>query len=303
MRVGAQIMDDEEFEYSQQGKAVQDLFVSEHTTHIFYVEDSEAEIFYERLFHRIFPKLTAFEVVCLHGKSNVRNKASENRIDGLSYVFVVDKDFDDLLDAPIVGLTYLDRYSIENYLADLWAIIKVLVEEYPQGMTLKEIRDRCLNYDDFRNDLNNRLIEMTRYFVVARRHWIEIPTTKISIEETNEGASDWYPMPTKEWLQKYRQLVIDESGLLEADLDLALANAFTPSANFPGATTEPIFHVPGKHLLPNIIKYLNIRAEVKLEERLGKALYIRILNHVDMKDFSTFKGRLLAQHADLAAFQ
>lgn len=295
-------MDDEEFEYSQQGKAVQDLFVSEHTTHIFYVEDSEAEIFYERLFHRLFPKLNAFEVVCLHGKSNVRNKADENRVEDLNYIFVVDKDFDDLLGAPIAGLTYLDRYSIENYLADLGALAKVLVEEYPQGLVLKEIRNKCSDYNDYRQKLNAQLIEMTRHFVVVRRHWINIPTAKISTEEANRDSNEWHPMPTTEWIKKYRQLMIDESGLLDSDLDAALAEAFTPSPNFPDATTEAIFHVPGKHLLPNILGYLNIRVEARLEERLGKALYIRILNHIDMKEFSKFKERLLVQHADLAEF-
>ena len=103
---------DDELEYSEHGKAAQDLFVSEYATHIVYVEDSGAEVFYERLFQIMFPKLTDFDVVCMHGKSNVKNKMSEPRVPGLGYIFIVDKDFDDLLGASVDGLTYLDRYSI-----------------------------------------------------------------------------------------------------------------------------------------------------------------------------------------------
>lgn len=294
---------DDDLEYSNQGKAAQDLFVSDYATHIFYVEDSNSEIFFERLFQRLFPKLASFEVVCLHGKDNVRNKASEPRLGSLSYVFVVDKDFDDLLGAPDNRLTYLDRYSIENYLTDLDAIIKVLVEEHPQGATAQRVRADCSDYDDFRSALEDRLVEVTRYFVVVRRHWLELPSTKIKFEELTYGSNEWHPMPTREWVASYRGRVLSESGMIEADLDMELAGALVPSADFHGATENPIHHVPGKHLLPSVIRYLGIRTGLELEKRLGKSLYTRILNHVNFDHFAIFKERLLFQHPELVECQ
>lgn len=293
---------DEEFDYSQDAKAARDLFVSDFTSHIFYVEDTGAEIFYERLFERLFPKLRDFQVVCLDGKTNVRKKAAERRIADLTYIFVVDKDFDDLLGGADPNLVYLDRYSVENYLADLQALVKVLVEEYPDGMSAQKAMAQCDDYTKYRATLDTRLIAVTQYFVVARRLWLELKSSKIPATELVEGSSEFHPMPTNDWIAAYRSKVLEESGMPDADLNLQLQNAFSPSPDFPEATTTPLFHVPGKHLLYCVQKYLCARTVPKFDEKLGKALHTRILNHINIEEFATFKTRLLTKHANLADY-
>lgn len=292
----------DEYNYSAEAKAAGDLFASDLATHIFYVEDSSAEIFYERLFLRMFPKLKDYSVVCLHGKSNVVKKSQQARRKNLEYVFLVDKDFDDLLSGPQPGLTYLDRYSIENYLADLEAAISVLVEEIPQGKTARDLKRECLDYAEFRENLEARLIEITRYFAVVRRFEIDLASTKISFDEMIKDASEWHPIPTPEWLAAYRSKVLEESGLLEVDLDIELAKAFEPSPAFPDVAEFVAYHIPGKHLLPGILRYLGIRANFDFS-KLNKALYVRLLNHVSAEIFGVLKIRLLRGHPDLLNFQ
>lgn len=293
---------DDDMELSDLGKASQDLFVSEYASHIFYVEDSDCEAFYERLFQRLFPKLSSFEVVCLGGKSKVVSKAKEQRISNLTYVFLVDKDFDDLLEfTPNSELTYLDRYSIENYLADVTAILQVLVEECSEEFTFLSAKKRCADHASFRAFLEDRLIEITRYFVVARRYALELQSTKTPVDEMLKDGNEWHPIPTKEWVAAYREKVLTLSGLSETDLDEELANALVPSTTFPDATTTQIFHVPGKHLLPCVLKYVGIRTTPNFEARAGHSLYARILNHIDLRQFKKLKSRLIDKHGDLAS--
>lgn len=293
---------DEEFDYSQDAKAARDLFVSDFTSHIFYVEDTGAEIFYERLFERLFPKLRDFQVVCLDGKANVRKKAAERRVQDLTYVFVVDKDFDDLLEAADPNLVYLDRYSVENYLADLQALVKVLVEEYPDGMSAQKAMAQCDDYSKYRATLEMRLVTVAQYFVVARRLWLQLKNSKIPAGELIEGSGDYHPMPTNEWIAAYRTKVLEESGMLDDDLNLQLQNAFLPSPDFPEATTTPLFHVPGKHLLYCVQKYLGARTVPNFDVKLGKVLHTRILNHINIEEFAIFKTRLLTKHASLESY-
>ncbi|CAN7603768.1 DUF4435 domain-containing protein [Variovorax paradoxus] len=289
-------------EYSFEAKAAADLFVSDFATHIFYVEDSNSEVFYERLFGRLFPNLKDYAVVCMHGKSNIIKKASQPKQLGLSYIFLVDKDFDDLLASPVAGLTYLDRYSIENYLAELGPITSVFVEQHPEGKSARAINLECSDYEKYREELDARLIDITKYFVIVRRYAIDMASTKIDISDLLADAEKWHPMPTREWILAYRQKILENSGLLEEDLKSEHDKAFEPSPGFPDATTIAIHHVPGKHLLPSILKYLGARTIEGFEKSLGKSLYIRILNHVSIDRFKIVKERLLQQHPSLNAF-
>lgn len=294
---------DEEDRYSIEAKIAYDFFVSENATHIFYVEDSAAEIFYERLFGRLFPGLESYDVVCLHGKSNIIKKSHGAQIQDLKYIFVVDKDFDDLFGAPTPRLTYFDRYSIENYLCDIESLVEVLVEQCPTGKTAKSIKLELADYKSFRQELDSKLVDITRYFVVVQRFHLEMTSTKTGFSEIMKGSDDSRPIPTSEWIDDYRKKVIENSGLLEADLDIELGKALDPSPDFPNATTTDIHHVPGKHILPSILKYFGARMLVNLEKSLGKSLYIRILNHVPVSQFDVFKTRLISQHPELGDFQ
>jgi hypothetical protein len=292
----------DEDEYSELAKAADDLFVGEYTSHIFYVEDTSTEAFYERLFLRLFPKLSDFRVACLHGKENIRKKVAEKRLKNLTYVFVVDKDFDDLLDEKREpAFVYLDRYSIENYLASLPALVRVLVEEYHQDVTYQNAMAACDDSAAFLQNLEDRLVEVTRYFVVSRRFMTGIRNTKIPVVELIEGSNEYHPMPTVDWIADYRAQLIGATGLPELDVDAELANAFAPSRTFPEPTLIPLHHVPGKHYFACILKYLAVRTKAEFETKVGSALHLRVLNHISLTEFAQFKARLLTKHQDLQA--
>lgn len=196
----------------------------------------------------------------------------------------------------------MDRYSVENYLADLQAMVRVLVEEFPQATSAQKALAECADYETFRQELDARLIDLTRHYVVVRRFWLEIKNAKIPLEELIEGANEYHPMPTLEWISAYHERVRAESGLPEEELANQINSAFDPDPSFPEPSTEPIFHVPGKHLLGCILKYMSMRTVQEFEQKLGKNLYTRLLNHVDVNEFGVFKQRLLNRHDDLAAY-
>src|SRR4051812_24509150 len=81
----------------------------------FYVEDEDQENLYLAIFKRLFPGVKLEKIFPLGGKKNVRDEARLH-VGNKKKVFVVDKDFDDLLGRKLSlpNLFYLDRYSIEN---------------------------------------------------------------------------------------------------------------------------------------------------------------------------------------------
>ena len=113
-------------EYSEFAKQVLDIFHLDSVDVIFFFEDEGYESVYEKLISRMFPQLRSVAVICLGGKTKCVAKAKETPKSNrkIPYIFILDKDFDDLLNGVelIPNVYYLQKFSIENYLVDLPAL-------------------------------------------------------------------------------------------------------------------------------------------------------------------------------------
>ena len=110
----------------------QAVFYKQFNDASFYVEDAEQENLYVTIVRKVFPHLRIVRVFPLGGKDAVIKHAMLHRRDR-SNVYLLDKDFDDLLRLKKAtnNLFYLDRYSIENYLAEDDAIVSFVIAQDP----------------------------------------------------------------------------------------------------------------------------------------------------------------------------
>lgn len=171
----------DEISYSDIGLAGRDIFLAEFSDVLFYFEDENQEAFYEKLVSIIAPNYLTSAVSCLRGKDNVIKMAREKNELRRPRVFIVDKDFDDILDAIEVaeGLIYIDRYCLENYLLSFSAILSVAIDRFALVGT-KAHRD-CADFETVFAKIIERYEALTRLFLVARKNRISIPTTKMPI--------------------------------------------------------------------------------------------------------------------------
>lgn len=111
----------------------QDILYTQFNDIEFFVEDTDQEHFYFNILKKLFADLKFEKIFPLNGKENVCENANLN-IGNKKKVYIVDLDFDHLLDAVVNldNLFYLKRYSIENYLFSKGAIYEVIRNRHPK---------------------------------------------------------------------------------------------------------------------------------------------------------------------------
>lgn len=294
-------------EYSLEGRFVLDTFHLEYVTAFFYFEDAEHESVYERLLHRIFPKIKKFQVICLGGKTKVLEKAREPRERDKKSIFVLDKDYDDLLGHVEVlpDVYYLHKYSIENYFSDVASLLHVVVDEMPREGTYGERATQLGDISAYVQELERRLIRVSRLFVVARKFRVSIPTSKISVEEMIEGCDEINPMPTDEWIAAYKERLKASTEAANdwladnAALDPQLGDAFTRVKPCPLPALTDVDQICGKHLIGCLVRLVDIRLKANLCKLGVVELYIRLVNHLNTARFNFFAEALHRDHPSL----
>lgn len=159
------------------------VFYSQFNDINFYVEDADQEELYFLIFKRLFPDISIDKIFPLGGKKNVIEHCQKH-IGHKKHVYIVDKDFDDLLGKIFNydNLFYLNLFCIENYFFEEDAFINYVVSDQPK---LKKAAIRASL--DFNNTLLNVLHQL-RYlfnlFFIAQKLNVEgISNTKIMPEE------------------------------------------------------------------------------------------------------------------------
>jgi hypothetical protein len=292
-------------EYSVVGLAVRDVFLADSQDVLFYFEDADYEVVYERFVRRLFPELKVTSVFCLGGKSEVYRKARELPISGKIRVLVVDKDFDDLLgcveDMP--GLFYFDRYSFENYLADWLAVKEIAIEELGRILSV-DARAIDAEFASFREALMAQYEKLTRLFVVARRYKVGIKTTKVDfstyldpdVEPPALFPSDEVVAAYRRRLQESCSLATNEWLADDAALDFELANAFQCAKNKMSLATRDEDHFCGKHLLGFILNYCDFKFGTNLANIESRKLYLRLLNFLDLGPLAKIYRSIIATY-------
>lgn len=294
-------------EYSDEARDVLDLFVLDSVTTIFYFEDSEHETVYERLLEKLIPNLSQFAVICLGGKTKVISKAKECRPIGRTSIFIVDKDFDDLLGCmqTVDSLYYLEKCCMENYFLDVNALKLVCIEEKPIELSNNKA-DRLLHDKDrFLSQLEERYQQITRLFLVIRKHHIEMETTKMDVSKLLSGADDDFPVPTESWYEHYKKELQQNcttraNEWLQDDeqLNTQLGSAFIVG---DGNTSLSIAnHLNGKHLFRCLVRYVQVRLNCDIESCIdSRTLYLRMLSHLDLHELYLLRDRILGEHPEI----
>lgn len=154
----------------------QDIFWEQFNEINFYVEDEEQEQFYLQVFNKLFKNIKIDKIFPLRGKVNVIEEA-KNNLKNKKNVYVVDKDFDDLLGKieNLPNLFYLKHYEIENYLFEEQAIWEYIIDEKPR---LKHAQIKCsINVTKFHNFCIQQLAEIFILFIIVQEHLIPIENT------------------------------------------------------------------------------------------------------------------------------
>jgi hypothetical protein len=134
----------------------------------FYVEDEEQENLYFIILRKLLPDIQLERIFALGGKSIVINHAKNNQSKRKS-VYILDKDFDDLLKIQTVlpNLFYLDAFCIENYLIEEEAAVQYVISEKPK-LKQKEIRQK-LEFGSFTQTCFKELRELHLLFFLAQK--------------------------------------------------------------------------------------------------------------------------------------
>ncbi len=136
----------------------------------FYVEDKDQQSLYYSILSRLFSDINIDRIFPLGGKPAVIDHARNNR-SGRKAVYILDKDFDDLLGATVNLPTvfYLDRYCIENYVLEPLAISRFVVAERPR-LTERRVQSEFDAADFIRLSISSLRVLFFNFFMVQKHN-------------------------------------------------------------------------------------------------------------------------------------
>ncbi|KRW58507.1 DUF4435 domain-containing protein [Pseudomonas sp. TTU2014-080ASC] len=191
------------------GAAALDIFYTDFNEVFFYFEDEDQENLYDEIIRKILPDIKMARVFPLQGKSSVLKHASaeENSERSSQSIYVLDKDFDDLLNKKHTksNIFYLDRYCIENYLIDEPAIAKVIIETYPKAK-INDI-ESSINIDEIIN--NHNLIHLFKLFYCVQKLELGLKNCSKKCDHFTETKKRW--ILDKGKINEYEQEVLNKA--------------------------------------------------------------------------------------------
>lgn len=156
----------------------------------FYIEDTDQEHLYFHILKKIFHDIKLEKIFPLNGKTNVIDECRKNCGDK-NKIFIVDKDFDDILNSKIndlPNLFYLNRYSIENHLVDKSSIYELIREKNPK---LKDSDiEQKFDYNKMICDVEC-LRELSVIFLMIMKHNLQENYFKINCNRDYNITSDF----------------------------------------------------------------------------------------------------------------
>jgi hypothetical protein len=212
---------------SLEALAALDIFYDEFNDVHFFVEDEDQENLYEVILRRMFPELRIARVFPLGGKQAVldHDPQVDAEVTKPRSVYLVDKDFDDLLGAKIQKpmLFYLERYCIENYIAEPDAILEVVVESAPK-LKRADIA-AALNLSAKLTEFLDSLRPLFQLFYCVQRFELDLKNCSIPVETFCIASRRWQ---------------VDTAALADYQAKVTLAASNTPSA---AVLADPLLHI------------------------------------------------------------
>lgn len=265
----------------------QDILWTQFNDVNFYVEGIEQENFYFEILKKLFPKIKFERIFPLGGKPNILADAALNNGDKKK-VYIVDLDFDDILNCKHNNnnIFYLERYSIENYLLDLSAIKKIIIEEKPK-IKNHEI-DSNLNINSFFNECHTLYSDLVKYYIVIQKH--ELGIENVKCDPARFCNYTVVPATIKE--QQVTNYRIQLEALLAAkDARLRLSSQMNQLKRYFSTIQEALKHIPGKYLL-NFIKY-RIEHLFKIAQMTLESFTYRLAKNCTLEDLFYLRQRIV----------
>lgn len=276
---------EDDFGYSESALMNRVLFLAEYNDITIFVEDEGKEHEYENIFSRMFDDtLTINNIFPMKGKPGVEKAYREygEKYDNKPAIYLVDGDFDLLLEKPIVNnpsFIYLEKYNIESYYVDKKAILR-----YVSGKLKKRQRDiiNTLNYDVWLNDTHVNFQRLFLYFAIAQENQDKFPNEKnVGISEykflNQDGTINLEAIEEIE--KKLRTKITNFE-----DTYAAIERKFNKKLN--GDCTRLIC---GKYILASLVYYLRNSLKIKFKE---EDFHLYLVSEFDIRKLDFIKDKI-----------
>lgn len=235
-------------------KSGEDIFYVQFNDVFFYIEDEDQENLFFCILKNLFPKIRIEKIFPLGGKDNVI-KESRNNIGNNQKVYIVDKDFDDILgrieESP--NLFYLERYSIENYLLENNAIVEYIIGEKPR-LKRTDVSDQ-FDFDNCISTIGTTISSLVHLHLVVQCNCPQMKNVSLNHEKFVQFSSRSFSLKNAQ-IEQYKADI--QTSLKQFDGRLTVNGQQKKMyLLIKFNTTELcITHIPGKYLIKMLKKFI-----------------------------------------------
>lgn len=277
--------------WSDDGLSSRDIFFSMFNDVDFYVEDEEQENLYLEIFGKLFSDIRINQIFPLGGKGNVITHANDenNSKNGRTLVYVVDKDFDDLLGSMVSNknVFYLSKYCIENFLVDESSLIDVAIEAQPKKK--REALTGELSFAKFIEGVVTDLDLLFRLFFLVQKFDLGLKNCDYSPEQFS--VKDKPYKLDRDKINSYKSSVINalviERGLFKSERDVL---SYLDSVFSPASSGDFDSNISGKFILAMTMHYL--KKKIKCGNISLDSLTFRLAKNSNLAGMSTLRDQI-----------
>lgn len=271
--------------WSSDALAARDVFFDAYNGVNFYVEDEEQENLYHLVLKRLFPSIRITQIFPLKGKENVLAHAKDptNLPRASRCVYILDKDFDDLLGKVIEqgNVFYLRKFCIENFLLEPDAFIEVVIEEQPRKK--RTTVESTLKLPAFLENSIESLNLLFRLFYIVQALDLGLRNCGCAVERFAQEASRY--KVDAELVDTYRrevQTAALESGKCKTPEEFCklVESAFPKDA-------EPDSNISGKYLLALVSHH--IKRHLNWGTVTADSITYRLARHSTLRELESLK--------------
>lgn len=267
-------------------KMAENVFYIQFNQVNFYVEDDFCENLYFCVLKNLFPEIKFEKIFPLGGKDNVIKEAREN-LDSSNKIYIVDKDFDDILNKKEVvdNLFYIERYSIENFFLEEEAIVEYIIENLPRLsrekiLTQFSLKSVVEKFGDFMNILIYAFIivqEKELGIKNVKYSWREFCEIDQNLEFVERGSK------VVEYINQVNGKIKDFNSRMTFNGQIKNVKK---KVNI-NCYDSYLKHVPGKYLIDAVNEYLKKKYHLP-SSNLDSCCY-RVAKNCNFESLSKFK--------------
>ena len=253
------------------GLAALDIFYTGFNEVNIYFEDEDQENLYQLIVNKILPQYRITRLFPLGGKSNVLKHARdpENSERGGKLVYILDKDFDDVLGKVVIipNVFYLDKYCIENFLIEKAALVEVVIQSYPK--IRRNSVEAKLQIDDYLLILHRSLDKLFRLFCCVQMLDLGMKNCK--------QKPEIFTVKDKPWeIDRRRFDAYKEAVVLVASLQGKISSAADLSTQLLRICTRRIAMLIPTSAASSLPRYCNTMSKISIQCRQRHSIHLYI---------------------------